>query len=34
TFKHNLIDIAQHEPFSGEIKVYQQRTGAAKNPQR
>ncbi len=28
TFKHNLIDIAQHEPFSGEIKVYQQRTGA------
>ncbi len=24
TFKHNLIDIAQHEPFSGEIKVYQQ----------
>uniref|UniRef100_UPI003F58A228 DUF3634 family protein n=1 Tax=Vibrio cholerae TaxID=666 RepID=UPI003F58A228 len=29
TFKHNLIDIAQHEPFSGEIKVYQQRTGAS-----
>lgn len=28
TFKHNLVDIAQHEPFSGQLKVYQQRTGA------
>lgn len=26
-FKHNLLDIAQHEPFSGQLKVYQQRTG-------
>lgn len=28
TFKHNLVDIAQHDPFSGQLKVYQQRTGA------
>ncbi|MGL4380833.1 DUF3634 family protein [Vibrio sp. HDW18] len=28
TFKHNLLDIAQHEPFSGRLKVYRQRTGA------
>lgn len=28
TFKHNLVDITQHEPFSGQLKVYQQRTGA------
>ncbi|WP_159739140.1 DUF3634 family protein [Vibrio atypicus] len=27
TFKHNVIDIASHAPFSGELKVYQQRTG-------
>lgn len=27
TFKHNVIDIAEHTPFSGELKVYQQRTG-------
>tara|TARA_Y100001956_G_scaffold81542_1_gene99393 strand:- start:279 stop:590 length:312 start_codon:yes stop_codon:yes gene_type:complete len=27
TFKHNVVDIAEHAPFSGELKVYQQRTG-------
>ena len=27
SFKHNLQDIAEHAPFDGEIKVYNQRTG-------
>ncbi len=27
SFKHNLQDIAEHSPFDGEMKVYNQRTG-------
>ncbi len=27
TFKHNVTEIAEVTPFSGDIKVYQQRTG-------
>lgn len=27
TFRHNVVDIAERTPFSGELKVYQQRTG-------
>ncbi len=27
TFRHNVADIAERTPFSGELKVYQQRTG-------
>lgn len=27
TFKHNVTEIAEVTPFSGEMKVYQQRTG-------
>ena len=27
SFKHNLQDIAEHAPFDGEMKVYNQRTG-------
>ncbi|MGR5070029.1 MULTISPECIES: DUF3634 family protein [Vibrio] len=27
SFKHNLQDIAEHDPFNGEMKVYSQRTG-------
>ncbi|MDV5044486.1 DUF3634 family protein [Vibrio diabolicus] len=27
SFKHNLQDISEHNPFSGEVKVYNQRTG-------
>ncbi|KOO03411.1 DUF3634 family protein [Vibrio nereis] len=27
TFRHNVTDIAEHTPFDGELKVYQQRTG-------
>ncbi len=27
SFKHNVLDIAERTPFSGELKVYQQRTG-------
>lgn len=27
SFKHNLQDIAEHDPFDGEMKVYNQRTG-------
>ncbi len=27
TFKHNVTEIADVTPFSGEMKVYQQRTG-------
>lgn len=27
TFRSSVIDIAEHAPFSGEFKVYQQRTG-------
>ncbi|MFW8651676.1 DUF3634 family protein [Vibrio diabolicus] len=27
SFKHNLQDISEHNPFSGEMKVYSQRTG-------
>ncbi|MGR5237802.1 DUF3634 family protein [Vibrio alfacsensis] len=27
SFKHNLQDIAEHNPFNGEMKVYSQRTG-------
>lgn len=26
-FRHNVLDIAEHNPFTGELKVYQQRTG-------
>ncbi|ASU22231.1 DUF3634 domain-containing protein [Vibrio qinghaiensis] len=28
SFKHNVIEIAEKTGFSGELKVYQQRTGA------
>lgn len=27
SFKHNLQDIAEHDPFDGEMKIYNQRTG-------
>ncbi|UFN68229.1 DUF3634 family protein [Vibrio alginolyticus] len=27
SFKHNLQDISEHNPFSGEMKVYSQQTG-------
>ena len=27
SFKHNLQDIAEHAPFDGEMRVYNQRTG-------
>ncbi|AIW14041.1 DUF3634 family protein [Vibrio europaeus] len=27
SFKHNVVEIAERTPFSGELKVYQQRTG-------
>lgn len=27
TFRHNVVDIAEHAPFDGELKVYQLRTG-------
>ena len=27
SFKHNLQDIAEHAPFDGEMKVYNQRNG-------
>ncbi len=27
SFKHNLEDISEHNPFTGELKVYNQRTG-------
>ncbi|MGI3104671.1 DUF3634 family protein [Vibrio alginolyticus] len=27
SFKHNLQDISEHNPFTGEMKVYSQRTG-------
>ena len=27
SFKHNLQDIAEHQPFDGQIKVYSQRRG-------
>ncbi|KHD23154.1 hypothetical protein NM09_20180 [Vibrio caribbeanicus] len=27
TFKHNVMDIAERESFTGELKVYQLRTG-------
>ncbi|MGY5614241.1 DUF3634 family protein [Vibrio brasiliensis] len=26
-FKHSVVEIAERTPFSGELKVYQQRTG-------
>ncbi|EEX31040.1 MULTISPECIES: DUF3634 family protein [Vibrio] len=28
TFRHNILDIAERDPFDGELKVYQQRTGS------
>ncbi|RSD31055.1 DUF3634 family protein [Vibrio pectenicida] len=28
TFRHNVIEIAKQNPFDGEFKVYQQRSGA------
>ncbi|PFG56165.1 uncharacterized protein DUF3634 [Vibrio sp. ES.051] len=27
SFKHNLKDIGEHNPFTGKMKVYNQRTG-------
>lgn len=27
SFRHNVVEIAERTPFSGELKVYQQRTG-------
>ncbi|UPQ86783.1 DUF3634 family protein [Vibrio sinaloensis] len=27
SFKHNVLEIAERTPFSGELKVYQQRAG-------
>ncbi|HIF5874496.1 TPA: DUF3634 family protein [Vibrio parahaemolyticus] len=27
SFKHNLQDIGEHDPFTGELKVYNQRSG-------
>ncbi|NVD06644.1 DUF3634 family protein [Vibrio sp. JPW-9-11-11] len=27
SFKHNVLEIAERTPFSGELKVYQQRSG-------
>ncbi|NMS24899.1 DUF3634 family protein, partial [Vibrio parahaemolyticus] len=27
SFKHNLQDISEHNPFTGEMNVYSQRTG-------
>ncbi|MEF1291752.1 DUF3634 family protein, partial [Vibrio sp. M260118] len=26
SFRHNVVEIAERTPFSGELKVYQQRT--------
>ncbi|GAA5644758.1 MULTISPECIES: DUF3634 family protein [Vibrio] len=26
-FKHNVVEIAEHVPFDGEMKVYRQRSG-------